>query len=108
MRERRYYVYIAGSLSGTLYTGMTNNLHKRMWQHENKVFEGFTAQYDVDRLLYWESYDDVRNAINREKVLKGWTRAKKIALIESMNPQWVDLAAEWYVEQTTSWVNDNS
>ncbi len=95
-KEYRFYVYIAASLSGTLYIGMTNNLRRRMWQHRNGVFEGFTSKYKVDRLLYWESYDDVRNAINREKQLKRWVRRKKIELIERINPSWKDLSREWF------------
>jgi putative endonuclease len=95
-REYRFYIYILGSLSGTLYIGMTNNLVKRIWQHKSHEIAGFTATYGVDRLLYFESFDDVRNAINREKRLKGWKREKKIALIEAQNPKWVDLSREWY------------
>ena len=97
MRDPRYYcVYIMGSLTGTLYIGVSGNLHKRVFQHKFHHYEGFTARYDVVRLLYWESYDDVHRALGREKQLKGWARAKKIALLERRNPQWKDLAAEWY------------
>jgi len=96
-RDPRYYsVYIMGSLSGTLYIGFSGNLHKRVFQHKFHHFEGFTDKYDVTRLLYWESYDDVHRALARETQLKGWARAKKIALIVRRNPHWVDLAAEWY------------
>jgi putative endonuclease len=96
-RDRRYYcVYIMGSLSGTLYIGFSGNLHKRIFQHKFHHFEGFTDRYDVTRLLYWESYDDVYRAIGRESQLKGWSRAKKIALIVRKNPHWVDLASDWY------------
>ena len=73
--EYRFYVYIMGSLSGTLYIGMTNNLQKRVWQHKQYEIEGFTQQYEVDRLLYWESFDDVRVAINREKRCCGARRS---------------------------------
>jgi len=76
-----------GSLSGTLYVGVSGNLHRRVFQHKFHVLEGFTSKYDVDRLLYWESFDDVHNAIAREKQLKGWSRAKKVALFERRNPQ---------------------
>ena len=97
MRDRKYYcVYIMGSLSGTLYIGFSGNLHQRVFQHKFHQFEGFTDKYDVTRLLYWESYDDVHRAIWREKQLKGWARAKKIGLIVKKNPHWVDLAREWY------------
>ena len=95
-REYRFYVYILGSLSGTLYIGMTNSLVRRVWQHKRHEIAGFTATYGVDRLLYFESFDDVRNAIDREKQLKGWKREKKIALIEARNPKLVDLSREWY------------
>jgi putative endonuclease len=93
---RYYCVYIMGSLSGTLYIGFSGNLHKRVFQHKFHHFEGFTDQYDVTRLLYWESYDEVYKALARETQLKGWSRAKKIALIVRRSPHWVDLAAEWY------------
>jgi putative endonuclease len=97
LRERRYYcVYIMGSLSGTLYVGFSGNLHRRVFQHKFHHFEGFTHKYEVTRLLYWESYDDVHKALARETQLKGWTRAKKIALVTRRNPHWLDLAAEWY------------
>ena len=95
-REYRFYTYILGSLSGTLYIGMTNNLIRRIRQHKQHKIAGFTARYGVDRLLYFGSFDDVRTAISREKQLKGWTRQKKIALIETLNPSWVDLSQEWY------------
>jgi len=85
-----------GSLSGTLYIGVTGNLQRRVFQHKFHLFEGFTDKYGVERLLYWESYDDVHKAIGREKQLKGWNRAKKIALIETTNPHWLDLAKDWY------------
>jgi putative endonuclease len=85
-----------GSPSGTLYVGVTGNLHKRVFQHKFHHFEGFTARYDVTRLLYWESYDEVHKALARETQLKGWRRAKKVGLIVRKNPQWMDLASEWY------------
>ena len=94
MREKHYYVYI--SLSGTQYIGITNNLRKRTWQHKQHDIEGFTQEYEVDQLLYWESFDDIRNAIDREKQLKRWRCDKKMWLIEQMNPGWKDLAREWY------------
>jgi putative endonuclease len=95
--DRRYYcVYIMGSLSGTLYIGFSGNLHKRVFQHKFHHFAGFTDNYNVTRLLYWEPYDDVHKALARETQLKGWSRAKKIALIVRKNPHWVDLAGEWY------------
>jgi putative endonuclease len=97
MRDPRYYcVYIMGSPTGTLYIGFSGNLHKRVFQHKFHHYEGFTARYDVVRLLYWESYGDVHKALAREKQLKGWSRAKKIALFKRRNPHWIDLASEWY------------
>jgi putative endonuclease len=93
---RSYCVYIVGSLSGTLYIGMTGNLLKRVFEHKFHRIEGFTDQYDIERLLYWEPYGDVHKAIAREKQLKGWRREKKVVLIESVNPQWLDLSREWY------------
>jgi putative endonuclease len=96
-RDRRYYcVYIMGSLSGTLYVGFSGNLRKRVFQHKFHHFEGFTNEYDVTRLLYWESYDDVYKALARETQLKGWSPAKKIGPIVRRNPHWKDLAGDWY------------
>jgi putative endonuclease len=99
MREEHlYYVYILASYSGTLYVGVTGHLRRRMWQHKQHAIEGFTAQYDVTRLLYFETYHEVLHAIAREKQLKGWTRAKKVKLVESQNPKWEDLSRGWYTE----------
>jgi putative endonuclease len=94
--RKTYSVYIMSSLSGTLYIGVTSNLRKRVFQHRFHRIEGFTDKYGVERLLYWESFDEVQPAINREKQLKGWRRSKKIVLIESLNPHWLDLAREWF------------
>ena len=98
MKEHNYWVYIVASRSGTLYIGMTNNLYVRVTQHKEGKIEGFSATYKCDRLVYWESFDEVIKAINREKQVKGWRRSKKIALIESMNPRWADLAEHWGAE----------
>ena len=95
-RERRYSVYILGSMSGALYIGITSNLVFRIRQHKDHTFRGFTAKYDVDRLLYYETYGEVSTAIAREKQLKGWKRERKIALIEKSIPQWTDLSRAWY------------
>jgi putative endonuclease len=95
MSTKKYWVYIVASRSGTLYIGMTNNLYVRVQQHKSGEIEGFSSQYKCNRLAYWESFDDVLKAINREKQLKGWRREKKIALIETMNPRWEDLAEKW-------------
>jgi putative endonuclease len=93
---QHYFVYILASTAGTLYIGVTNNLHRRIWQHKQGEIEGFTKKYRVNRLVYHESFDDVRNAIDREKQLKRWTRAKKIWLFERVNPSWLDLSSGWY------------
>lgn len=95
MREHRYFAYIVCSESGTLYIGMTNSIYRRALQHKSGEIEGFASKYRCDRLVYYESFDDVHKAIGREKQLKGWTRAKKIALIESSNPRWEDLAEKF-------------
>ncbi len=94
-KQRFYYVYILSSLSGTLYTGITNSIYNRTLQHKGKETSGLTSKYDVDRLVYYEVFKDVRAAIRREKEIKGWTRKKKIVLIESVNPKWQDLAEGW-------------
>jgi len=90
-----YYVYIMSSNSGTLYTGMTNNIDRRVRQHKSGDFEGFASKYRCTRLVFYEEYGQVLSAIGREKEIKGWKRCKKIALIESMNPRWQDLAEHW-------------
>jgi len=96
MHERSYFTYIMASRSHTLYIGVTGNLQKRVFQHKWKEHEGFTARYNCDRLVWFERYQDVTEAIGREKELKGWRRSKKIALIESANPAWIDLSRDWY------------
>ena len=91
-RERNYWVYIVASkIGGTLYIGVTNDLTRRVYEHKNKAAEGFTRKYDVDCLVYFEAFDDIENAIRREKRLKKWNRAWKIRLIEENNPNWADL-----------------
>jgi len=96
--SHKYWVYIVGSKTGTLYIGMTNNIERRMWEHKSGTFEGFASHYHCDRLIYYESFDAVVQAINREKQLKRWVRRKKIALIKSCNPRWQDLAEKWGAE----------
>jgi putative endonuclease len=83
------------SFRGTLYVGMTNDLEHRVYEHKHKVVPGFSAKYYTNRLVYYEVAGDPESAIAREKQIKGWTRAKKIALIESVNPKWLDLSEEW-------------
>ncbi|MEQ8382453.1 MAG: GIY-YIG nuclease family protein [Coleofasciculus sp. A1-SPW-01] len=91
-----YYVYIMTNRSKTLYTGVTNDLYRRVYEHKQKLIPGFTQKYNINRLVYYQETSDVREAIAREKQIKGWLRAKKIALIESINPQWRDLSADWF------------
>ena len=79
-----------------LYIGVTSNLVRRIYEHKNKLIPGFSQRYNLHRLVYLEAFSDVRDAIVREKQLKGWLRARKIALINSANPKWSDLAADWY------------
>jgi putative endonuclease len=86
------FAYIVASRSMVLYAGVTSDLEKRVWQHKNKAYPGFTARYDVDRLMHWEFYETIDAAIAREKQIKGWLRKKKLALIAKMNPGFVDLA----------------
>jgi putative endonuclease len=91
-----YYVYMMTNRSKTLYTGVTNNLIRRVYEHKQKLIPGFTQKYKIDRLVYYEETLDIQAAIAREKQIKGWLRTKKIALIESTNPQWLDLSLDWY------------
>ena len=99
--EYIYYVYMMQSASRhALYIGLTNDLRKRVWEHKNHIREGFTDDYDCTRLVYWESFDDVANAIDREKQLKRWRREKKEWLIERKNSQWKDLASDSYERKT--------
>ena len=94
-----YYTYIMSSIGGTLYTGVTNNIMNRVFTHKQRIKPGFTKRYDVTRLVYYEESDDIWYAITREKEIKGWKSWKKIALIESQNPKWKDLAADWFSEE---------
>ena len=97
-REYRFYVYIMASRSLNFYIGMCNNIRRRAWEHKTGEIEGFTKRYKINRLLYYERFQYVNNAINREKDLKKWSRAKKIALIKTLNPTWLDLSEGWYDE----------
>ena len=90
--EKQFYVYIlASKRNGTLYLGVTSDIVKRVWQHKNGLAEGFTKKYGIERLVYYEIYEDAENAIKREKQLKKWRRAWKIELIEEKNSEWRDL-----------------
>jgi putative endonuclease len=93
--QRRYFVYILSSKTKRLYIGVTNNLELRVTQHKRHEVEGFTSRYDIDQFVHYEETDDVYAAISREKQLKGWLRIRKIQLVQDMNPDWEDLAADW-------------
>jgi putative endonuclease len=93
---KTYFVYIMSNRSKTLYVGVTGNLVQRVRQHKLRDGSCFTTRYKLDRLVHFERFEDVRNAIEREKQIKGWLRIKKIALIVSVNPTWQDLSVEWY------------
>ncbi len=93
MKEHNYFVYMMTNQHNTvIYTGVTNDLAKRVFQHKKKIIKGFTSQYNLDKLVYYEYTTDIRAAIAREKQIKGGSRAKKIALIKTMNPEWKDLS----------------
>ncbi len=91
-----YYVYMLTNWNNkVLYTGITNNLERRIYEHKNKLVKGFTSKYNVNKLVYFEYTSDVNSAIAREKEIKGWVRRKKNELIESINPEWRDLSEEF-------------
>jgi putative endonuclease len=94
MDDRTYFTYIVASRSHTLYVGITGNLRRRIFEHKWREHDGFTERYNCDRLVWFERYQEVAKAIAREKQLKGWRREKKIALIESGNPAWIDLSKD--------------
>ena len=96
--ERQYYVYILTNKSHTLYTGVTSDLERRVYDHKKKLVPGFTSKYNITQLVYFDETQDIQAAISREKQIKGWLRRKKIALIESVNPEWKDLSIGWYKE----------
>src|SRR4030042_3115363 len=93
---KHYYVYIMTNKSKTLYTGVTNELVRRVFEHKHKLVEGFTKRYNITRLIWYEEFNNATEAIECEKRIKGWVRKKKIALIESKNPNWKDLSVEWF------------
>ena len=93
----RYYVYIlASKIRGTLYIGMTNDLQRRVYEHKTGIKKGFTKKYGVERLVYFETFKNVEEAITREKNMKKWKRDWKIRLIEKENKRWLDFASDWY------------
>ena len=91
-----YYVYILTNHSGTFYTGVTNDLERRVAEHRAGIEKGFASKYKTNRLMYHEAATSIGDAIAREKQIKSWRRSKKIELIRAMNPRWIDLAEEWY------------
>lgn len=92
---RSYYVYILGNNRGTIYTGVTHDIMRRIEEHKSKKLKGFTQKYQVDRLLYVEEFGSVHDALEAEKVTKGWVRKKKMELIRSINPKFEDLSDQW-------------
>ncbi len=100
MKTHRYFVYTLASQSRVLYVGVTNNLERRVHEHKMKQIPGFTSDYNVARLVYFEEFGDIRGAIAREKQIKSWRREKKVALIEKENLAWDDLAASWFDERS--------
>ena len=93
---KTYHVYIMASTSGTLYTGITNNIKRRVFEHKNHLVPGFTDKHNIDKLLYIETFGDSLAAIKREKQIKGLRREKKIKLIDTDNASWDDLSANWF------------
>jgi putative endonuclease len=93
---KQYYVYILANEGKMLYTGVTNDLMRRIFEHKNHLIEGYTKKYKITRLVYYDQTNDIYAAITREKQIKGWLRKKKINLIESINPEWDDLSKEWF------------
>jgi putative endonuclease len=96
MDQLQFSVYILASTSRVLYTGVTRDLQRRVYQHRQGLVPGFTRRYRVDRLVYFEQTPSARAAFERERQLKKWSRAKKVRLIESVNAGWLDLAADWF------------
>jgi putative endonuclease len=97
---KAYYVYIMANISRMLYIGITNNIERRVDEHKQGLCDGYTRKYRIKKLVYYEYYDDPRYAIAPEKQLKGWLRARKVALIEAENPKWKDLGYDWYHQET--------
>jgi putative endonuclease len=93
--DKQYYAYIMTSISGILYIGVTYNLARRVFEHKSEVVKGFTSRYKIKQLVYYEASENIEPAIQREKQIKGWTREKKVKLINSVNPEWKDLSLEF-------------
>lgn len=95
-KQHNYWVYMMASKSGVLYVGMTNDLLRRVWEHQQKLVEGFTKKYNCTKLIWFEEFREVRDAIECETRMKDWRRDKKVGLIQKSNPQWRDLSDGWY------------
>jgi putative endonuclease len=104
---RTYYVYIMASASRVLCTGATNDLARRVWEHKQKLVPGFTRKYNVTRLVHFEEFDKIEDAIAREKEIKGWLRKKKIALIEKRNGAWRDLSYRFFGAEVLRYAQDD-
>ncbi len=96
MNDRRFYVYMLSNNSHTIYVGVTNDIQRRLWEHRQKRADSFTRDYNITMLVYLEEYARADDAIAREKQLKNWRREKKVWLIEQENPNWLDLAHDWF------------
>ena len=96
IKQKDYFVYIMSNTSKTLYTGVTNDLLRRVMEHKEGKIKGFTSRYNLKKLVYFEEGHSIEEALYREKQIKGWLRQKKINLIEEMNPDWSDLSEGWY------------
>ncbi|MBU0509857.1 GIY-YIG nuclease family protein [bacterium] len=105
---RTYYVYIVASLTRKLHIGSTSDLKRRLYEHKHRLIEGFTAKYNMNRLVYYEETTDARAVVERERQLKGWRREKKVALIHSVDPAWKDLSAEWFEDVQAQRVGGDS
>ena len=92
---KQFYVYIMTNHRGTLYTDVTSDLTRRVYEHRQKLVDGFTSKYNISKLVYYEATANAESAVARERQIKGWLRSKKVELIESLNPSWVDLTKEW-------------
>lgn len=96
MNDKQYYIYIMANYEETtLYVGVTNNLERRVYEHKNKQLEGFTSRYNLNKLVHYEIYNEIEQAILREKQIKSWPRKRKTELICSTNPEWKDMSEEW-------------
>lgn len=97
LMNKQYYVYVLRNKSGNFYIGITDNLVRRLWEHKSKFVKGFTEKYNIDKLIYYEIYNDPETAIEREKQLKNWNRKKKIMLITKLNPKFEEITLEHLV-----------